>query len=207
MKIKGALLVSMLSVSLGACISAPQIREATVVNLPALNTVAHAFVGESMLQQGYGYLVTKIEITEAQDLMGTNINGVYDVAFSTPHGFNLTGIQSLNLNTATSKACFYGLLSAQTDCKNGVDVKYTQRSAVDFQQSNRMQQTLIYSGRIGNRIKLGYREFSNGYARDAFSNEAEYDISESKQVGYKKALIEVIEASNTQITYKVLRNF
>jgi hypothetical protein len=70
-----------------------------------------------------------------------------------------------------------------------------------------MEQTLIYSGRIGNRIKLGYREFSNGYARDAFSNEAEYDISESKQIGYKRALIEVIEASNTQITYKVLRNF
>lgn len=72
---------------------------------------------------------------------------------------------------------------------------------------NSFQQTLIYSGRIGDRITLGYREFSNSLARPAFNNDVEYDLNESKIVGYKGARVEVIEATNQEITYKVLSNF
>src|SRR3546814_5662642 len=48
-----------------------------------------------------------------------------------------------------------------------------------------LQQTLIYSGRVGNRIKIGYRESSGNMARPAFSNEAEYDLSQSDEIGYR----------------------
>lgn len=201
MKVQKVLLIAMLSVSLGACVTQ---REARELSYPAVDSVAHAFVGEPMLEQGYGFLVDKIEITDASELVGTNINGIYTVTASTPDGDTLSGEQYLHLNKHTNMACFYGAFKPTTDCTK---VSYKQSSTVDFANSYRMQRTLIYSGRIGNRVKLGYREFINGFARDAFSNEAEYDINESKQIGYKKALIEVIDASNTQITYKVLRNF
>lgn len=72
---------------------------------------------------------------------------------------------------------------------------------------NSFQQTLIYSGRIGDRITLGYREFSNNMARPAFNNDVEYDLNESKIVGYKGARVEVIKATNQEIKYKVLSNF
>ncbi len=51
-------------------------------------------------------------------------------------------------------------------------------------RANTFKQTLLYNGKIGNRITLAYREFSNNLARDAFSNTAEYDLSESTTVGY-----------------------
>lgn len=75
------------------------------------------------------------------------------------------------------------------------------------EQGNSFQQTLIYSGRIGDKINIGYREFSNDHARPAFNNEVEYDLSASKTIGYKGAVIEVLEANNSSITYKLVRNF
>lgn len=70
-----------------------------------------------------------------------------------------------------------------------------------------IQRTLIYSGKVGNKINISYREFSGNTARPAFSNNVEYDISESKQIGYKGALVEVIEATNRSIQFKVISNF
>jgi len=74
-------------------------------------------------------------------------------------------------------------------------------------KANSFQQVLIYSGKIGGKINIGYREFSNNYARPAFNNDVEYDLSESNVIGYKGARIEVIRATNQDIEYKVLRNF
>ena len=70
-----------------------------------------------------------------------------------------------------------------------------------------IQRTLIYSGKVGNKINVGYREFSGSIARPAFSNSVEYDLSESKSIGYKGALLEIIEATNRSIKYKVISNF
>jgi hypothetical protein len=69
------------------------------------------------------------------------------------------------------------------------------------------QQTLIYSGKVGNKINIGYREFSNNLARPAFNNNVEYDLSDSAVIGYKGAQLEIIEATNQYIKYRVFRNF
>ncbi len=76
-----------------------------------------------------------------------------------------------------------------------------------FESDDSFQQTLIYSGKVGNKIRLGYREFSNNLARPAFNNDVEYDLNESNVVGYKGARIEIIEANNQYIKYKLLQNF
>jgi len=66
---------------------------------------------------------------------------------------------------------------------------------------------LIYSGKVGNKINVAYREFSNNLARPAFNNTVQYDLDESNIIGYKGARIEVIEATNEYIKFKVLLNF
>lgn len=68
-------------------------------------------------------------------------------------------------------------------------------------------QTLIYNGKIGSKIAVAYREFSNDVARPAFSNSAEYDLKESKVIGYRGARIEVLDANNETIKYRVLSYF
>jgi hypothetical protein len=69
------------------------------------------------------------------------------------------------------------------------------------------QQTLIYNGKVGNKVNIAYREFSGSLARPAFNNSVEYDLSESGVVGYKGAQLEILEATNQHIKYRVLRNF
>lgn len=69
------------------------------------------------------------------------------------------------------------------------------------------QQSLLYSGKVGNKINIGYREFAGNTARPAFNNDVEYDLSESRIIGYKGAEIEVLDANNREIRYRVIRNF
>lgn len=82
-----------------------------------------------------------------------------------------------------------------------------QREQRRVASENSFQQTLIYSGRVGDRINIAYRESSGSYARPAYSNDVEYDLSESDIIGYRGAEIRIIEATNTSITYLVIRNF
>ena len=72
---------------------------------------------------------------------------------------------------------------------------------------NSFQQTLIYSGRVGDKVNIGYREFSSNVARPAFNNDVEYDLSESDTIGYRGAELQILEATNRSITYRVIRNF
>ena len=88
------------------------------------------------------------------------------------------------------------------DVKSGFEKVKKPISSMDS-----MQRTLIYNGRVGDRINVGYREFSANMARPAFSNNVEYDLAESKEIGYRGARIEVLEATNRSIRYKLISNF
>jgi|TARA_B110000902_G_C14181323_1_gene540644 hypothetical protein len=72
---------------------------------------------------------------------------------------------------------------------------------------NSFQQTIAYEGKSGNILKFNYAEFTDGFAREAFSREFQVDLTEGSIAAYKGAIIEVIEANNMQIKYKVIRNF
>lgn len=65
-------------------------------------------------------------------------------------------------------------------------------------------QELLYNGRNKDSIKLLYREFQNDMARPAFSQELTYEV-DAKIVGFRNARIEVIEATNTYIKYKIAK--
>ena len=62
---------------------------------------------------------------------------------------------------------------------------------------------LIYSGRSGDTIRLVYREYFDGLAREAFYQELEYDLSESKSIAFKSLEIDVLEATNSRIRFLV----
>ena len=88
-----------------------------------------------------------------------------------------------------------------------VDAVGVSRVKKSFNADDSFQQTLIYSGKIGTKVRLGYREFSHNLARPAFNNDVEYDLNESTTVGYKGARIEILEATNELIKYKLIQNF
>lgn len=82
-----------------------------------------------------------------------------------------------------------------------------ERKKMNITKENSFQQTLIYTGKVGKKVNISYREFSNKQARPAFNTNVEYDLSESTIIGYKGARIQIIKATNQYIRYKVLKNF
>jgi len=87
------------------------------------------------------------------------------------------------------------------------EVQGIERAKKPILAQDSFQQTLIYNGRVGSKINIGYREFSNNSARPAFNNNVEYDLGESTRIGYKGAELEVLEATNQHIKFRMVRNF
>lgn len=88
------------------------------------------------------------------------------------------------------------------------------RSADDFEREpyfvyreNTLQQSIEYAGRSGDILNFTYSEFTDGFARQAFTREFQVDLSQGNVAAYKGAVIEIESASNASITYKVVRNF
>jgi hypothetical protein len=78
---------------------------------------------------------------------------------------------------------------------------YVDRSAPGFYQE------IIYNGRAGDLVRFLYREFSNEVARPAFTQDVQYDLREGSTVGFKGARIEILEATNVSIKYRVMAHF
>ncbi|MFB2778996.1 hypothetical protein ACE017_07490 [Shewanella mangrovisoli] len=185
------------------------------VNYPELGQSITAYVGDHLVQKG--------TITEENILVVHNtIDGVaYDITankypqigfdekndFYSPigviQGVLSDPVQALALEKKDgAELCVVTIFGGKA-CYEG---KYERKKQLS-ERGNSFQQTLIYSGRVGNKINIGYREFSNSTARPAFNNDVEYDLSTSNIIGYKGALIEVIKADNSSITYKLIKNF
>lgn len=199
------------------------------VSEPSLNTLTVAPIGGSMLKQGTS--------TETKGITLAQKNNINNYTFSkgfypqigeddeyTYHsyqmgpglggfgGLMITGgilgpmqndVVSLRATKASNQLCVDRSMGAKA-CDT--EIGYTRTTKPIVSESN-FQQTLLYSGRVGNTIKVGYREFSGNTARPAFSNEVEYDLTLSNEIAYKGALIRVENADNRKIEYVVIRNF
>ena len=220
---KKLLIAGIVGFGLVGCATPKYNYQATPQNIskPPLNSVNTAYVGDKMLEQGVFLEKEALHVPEVTKYSGYTFNagyylktgedakGSYFQAINTiPNGGNLQKniivdpFKAVMLDSR-NEICIITFLNAKA-CTDKHSAKLTK---VGVAADNSFQQTLIYSGRVGNKINIGYREFSSNLARPAFNNDVEYDLSESKQIGYKGALLEVIKATNQDITYKVLKNF
>lgn len=79
--------------------------------------------------------------------------------------------------------------------------KIEQRYSEDF-----IRKELIYSGKSGSTIEISYREFRGGLAAPAFYQNLKYDLSESKLITFQNFQIEIIDAGNQSLTYRILKD-
>jgi len=197
----------------------------TEISEPPLNTVITVNIGDSMLRQGKyikhdaiylkqdtkakglttsytftrGYYLKKGEDDKSEFYLpsnGLDSGQVIESALIDP-------FQIIRLDKKSGKLCGVTIYNFE-ECTSKADYE---KKKYPVTSSDSFQQTLIYSGKVGNKINIGYREFSNGFARPAFNNDVEYDLSESSIIGYKGARIEVIEVTNEYIKYRLLQNF
>jgi len=74
---------------------------------------------------------------------------------------------------------------------------------MDIPTRNSFRQEFIYNGKTKDTLKISYREFKDDMARPAFYQDLNYDLSESKIIGFRDIRIEVIEGTNTDIKFMV----
>ncbi|UTT86887.1 hypothetical protein LZI70_15815 [Vibrio pelagius] len=195
---------------------------------PPLEREVTVSLGEHLLRQGLSSEVRAIDVyNEASVSLATLMPNKYiqtgyvgnsmDRAIFQPEdkGSAFSGAFSeamLVVNEKAKLACLYepsmGLMLEATDCSDLDNV--TSKARIydkTIYDSSALQQTLIYTGKIGDRIRFTYREFSGNTVRMPFTTDVEYDLNESNVISYQGATIEVLEANNRSITYKVINNF
>lgn len=190
------------TISLVACGSRPVLVQESYT-FPAIGQLATRGVGDNLVEQGTGLLVPEFELAQDANVGNSKIpKGRYD--YETENGTRIwfeSGGQHFYINKADQTVCIDG-----KDCTK-IEYTLNKKLSPGTLSANSFQQTLLYNGKIGNKITLAYREFSSGVARSAFSNSVDYDLSESSIVGYKGVRLEVVKATNTELTYRVLSGF
>jgi hypothetical protein len=198
--------------------------EGTLKITPALNTEATAQVGEEILKQAHTYEREAIRLSEEIKFgkEGSYIltPGIYlregqsdgwetyalaegpeaGKVIKAPEAITLQGsfIYSMDGKTIGLITNFYQAIHAKA---NGI-TRTTRPSLLN----DRIQRALVYGGKVGNKIKLGYREIWQNITRPSQIQFIEHDLTGSKLVKSNGAHIEVIEATNEFIRYRIIKS-
>ena len=233
---KVAILLVISSCILSGCMGLAPGKEYTPVRSeisePPIGSVNESYVGDYMLQQGNIILHDAIILNEDIELGKWGMTRAYKIksgwylkeaddkkgkgAFYRPSFDDAGGeIQVGPMSDGYTSAIY-----VSNSQRNIIGIVYYFNSRligeteVEFERTKKVkyrsdsfQQTLIYSGRVGDKINISYREFSHNSARPSYNNDVEYDLSTSKIIRYKGAKLEVLDATNESIKYKVLSNF
>jgi len=219
-----AIIVLIACAFLGACstVKYNYVSKTEAFSIPELGVKVSAGLGEPLLDQGVSTVRDILRIKEESEIAAYKIKPGKLIKIGED-----SSSEYFAQDFSSGYSIYSGLLVSNPDAAAAVQYKKTEGEycimrPVDFTvcgdliavrenetvvTNDSFRRTLIYSGRFGNKLKISYREFSNNLARSAFNTEVEYDLSESKIIGYAGARLEVIKATNTGIEYKVIKNF
>ena len=203
-------------------------------SIPKLNTVSTREVGENLyLKQGNMSYYVELT-TPPEELKSTSFNPWWLLAGPAGLGVmlltsdsNEDKLKSLTLrswkNTNWNMIC-----NEDNDClvdKNN-DNHFTHSGNYPDGELNKLEKSIayvkksiihpdsfkyvaLYQGKVGNKIKVSYREFIENMARPSFTQDIEYDLkpNELTTIGFKGLRIDVIEATNLQVKYKVTKDY
>lgn len=201
-------------------IGTPNIKHKNI-SIPEKKQIVTANLGMNMITQAKASIAQGIHISKKQmngfvkigDYIPTQENEKKIIFENYPNGEKIKGdffgcdTYALVYYKATKKLeyeAYGGAFNVKQQCDSITDFSLKEVMSIS---TDNFQQTLIYLGKFGHIIKLAYREFSDDFIRPNFSTEVFYDLSENSIIGYMNCRIEIIEATNSYIKYKVLENF
>ena len=222
--------ISACALMLTACASTQAITPRTdIMNRPNPGVMAQAELGDTIVEKGklttFEGLVLKNEVTWGDGILLKKFTispgrlrakqkdskftyfysdkmTTYDALLGTsPYGAG--GICVKN-GDPTYVRGFFQTGRCANNFKPAPEVSSTR--VVDVDAPN-FRQELIYNGRSGDTVKFLYREFSGDYARPPFSQDVQYDLKDGNVIGFKGVRIEVVEASNTKLSYRLISSF
>lgn len=223
-------LLALCALGLTACASTQSVMpRVDIVDRPALGAVANAELGDTIVEKGrittYDGLFLKNEVSWGDGLLlkkftiapGRLRARQSDGSYTYYYSDRMTTYDAI---LGTSPYMAGGICVKKADpsyvrgffqtgkCKNNFkpapEVSVTRVTDLD---APNFRQELIYNGRSGETLKFLYREFSGDYARPSFSQDVQYDLKDGSMIGFKGVRIEVVEASNTKISYRLISSF
>ena len=214
--------------ALVGCASGPPMRAysgiTTDVTIPAINVETSAEIGQTIISTA---LLTRLAAIELPKDASENVNSL---GTTTVHAGKLPLFAS-NENGKIYKdySATYSVFSAKVPTTGGIFVPHDttkppvvyhfgthylygkipvsgiKETTIEQWGKGSFKREIVYSGVSQNTISLLYREYSDNFARPAFSQELKYDLAQGKTIGYKGARFEVIKATNTELIYKVIK--
>ena len=196
---------------------------------PEIGIISQISLGEAIINSGYGHYSQGIKILNTISIknnLGGNItisDGLYELVYSnenecyyTPLDVNQIkyGDPDVNCQIRISDPNKIEIIAEGADLVYSAlaipitqTLNYKKVDSIFISKEDSFQQTMIYSGKSNNIIKFSYREFTDDFIRNSFTTDVSYDLSESNIIGYKNFKAEIIEATNTNLKYKIISSF
>lgn len=197
-------------------------------NVPEIGTTQEVFLGDRMLaqregqwrecitpldtlQRKAGFGMVQVTHKAGEAMCKRSASGKKDRYYANYANFtNSEGSFSYEVQWKPkknkSKLCICQMGFCGT-CVKKINEDQVEEQIAFVYKNNSVQQVIEYTGRNENTLTFTYSEFSDGYAREAFNREFQVDLDKGNIVAFKGAVLEILEATNIQITYKVIRNF
>lgn len=199
----------------------------SIVDIPERNTQSTVEIGEPLVKKanvytrnaiklqntvsaGDGFFLKKFTQNPAilpatrQDnewiCYGINQLEVYDVVIGTV--LSVGGLAINKFNEEKFRFCSDRVIAMEPTPKPII----IHTEVVDYSQPG-FEQELLYNGRSGDVLKFLYREYQYNKMRGDFTQEIQYDLKDGNLIGFKGVRLEILNASNTKITYKVISSF
>jgi len=209
------LLLSFILASCSTFVNAVNSTPLNKVN-PGIDAVTNKEVGISLVTKEVGYLYKGLIVNTDQTIKPGTVmrelkkGEIFVNKFDTKKYFlyeSPTATFGIAVDKNTGLQTFYSITGASVvfaKLRNQIDFTET---TVPVKGKEYFKQEFIYNGKVGNGIKFVYREFADDFARPAFTQELQYDLSESKIIGFRGLRLEVLKATNTDIDFKVISYF
>lgn len=210
----------------------PVASRVETIDRPALNEIATANLGDSLLTRGIVFWRQAIRTSGPSQInvgLGNTLTapqGTYVLRAEDDKARYFTGGPPIlsggnvlvaaggfpdgGICVARGADTIVGVFMTQGICgdKNLAAASFQSVTVPDDTVANIWRKELIYNGRSGDTIKVIYREYTSGdLARPAFTQELQYDLSQQTEIGFREARLQVESATNTVIRYRVLQPF
>jgi hypothetical protein len=192
------LIVSFVLVGCGSSVS--------LVSIPKKGATRVSNIGDSMYTYYYGRFNKRARLSDNRENIKYGIDA-RGVRFDPLDGHECT------LHMRDKSLFDYNCDGVLTHNREGIKLSRPLNYEIfphpDSNAAHILSHVLLYQGRVGNKIKISYREFSNNLARSAFTQDIEYQLDGMGRgnIGIKGIKIRVIRATNMDIKYKILQEY
>lgn len=187
------------------------------INIPELNATNNSEIGLTLVSKETGYKYNAIKISKGRKAKPGYITKEIKEGDVFIHDAYTSKYNLYSNSTDISYGVAIPKSGGQTIIysNNGIGINFINiKEPIEYIETfaavpkkEYFKQEFIYNGRVGNALKFIYREYIDDLARPAFIQDLQYDLSESKTIGFRGLRIEIIEATNTNIEYKVITQF